>query len=149
MKRILKLRTCSLFGILFFSCANDSKHLKIGTADELRKELKGVENEKITPSANIGELEAEVNNGGLNQYFFNSSGQNCFETLRLLKNTGKIKTAAILEQAIITIDPNKLSEEKLIEKLRKREVEGLDNDSINAKLDSLDNEFFKYPDGEL
>jgi hypothetical protein len=122
--------------------------MKIGTAEEIRKELKGVENEKVTPSANISELEAEINNGGLNQYFFNSSGQNCFATLRLLKSTGKTKTASILEQAIMLINPNKLSEVELIEKLRKREVQELDNDSINAKLDSLDNEFFN-PDGDL
>ena len=45
--------------------------MKIGTAEEIRKELKGVENERVTPSANIGELEAEVNIGVINKYFFN------------------------------------------------------------------------------
>src|SRR4030095_9516711 len=90
--------------LLFFSfsvlgCAEREKQLKVDTADNVRKELKQVENEKVVPSANVSELEREVNNGGLNQYFFNSSGQNCFETLRMLKRTGKTKTAALLEAA--------------------------------------------------
>ena len=140
--------------ILFFSfsvlgCAEREKQLKVDTADNLRKELKHVENEKVVPSANVSELESEVNNGGLSQYFFNSSGQNCFETLRMLKRTGKIKTAAILEAAIKTINPNNLPENELIEKLRRRQVIELDDDKVNAKLDSLDNEFYKYPDGDL
>ena len=135
--------------MLILGCSNNSKHIKIGTAEQLRKELRGMENEKITPIANISELEMEVNNGGFSQYFFNSSGQNCFETLRLLKSTGKTKTADLLEQAILLINPDKLSEPDLLEKIRKREVDELDNATVNTKLNSLDNEFFKYPDGPL
>ena len=97
----------------------------------------------------IEELEMEVNNGGLNQYFFNSSGQNCFEALKELKKNKKSKTAKILESAINLINPKKLSNEDLIEKLRNREVEELDNEKINAKLELLDLEFYKYPDGNL
>ena len=140
--------------LLFFSffvwgCAERKKQLKVDTAENLRKELKQVENEKIVPSANVSELEREVNNGGLSQYFFNSSGQNCFETLRMLQRTGKTKTAAILETAIKAINPNNLSENEFIEKLRRRQVIELDDDKVNSKLDSLDNEFYKYPDGDL
>jgi hypothetical protein len=140
--------------LLFFSfsvlgCAEREKQLKVDTADNVRKELKQVENEKVVPSANVSELEREVNNGGLNQYFFNSSGQNCFETLRMLKRTGKTKTAALLEAAIKAINPGNLPENELIENLRRRQVIELDDDKVNAKLDSLDNEFYKYPDGDL
>ncbi|RXM47701.1 DUF4375 domain-containing protein [Flavobacterium sp. YO12] len=101
------------------------------------------------PTANIEELEMEVNNGGFNQYFFNSSGQNCFETLKSLKKNKKFKTAKILESAINLINPKKLSNEDLIKKLRNREVEELNNEKINTKLELLDLEFYKYPDGNL
>ena len=96
----------------------------------------------------IEELEMEVNNGGFNQYFFNS-GQNCFEALNALKKNKKFKTAKILESAIDLINPKKLSNEDLIEKLRNREVEELDNEKINTELEVLDLEFYKYPDGNL
>lgn len=149
MKTFINLPIITFSRLLFFSCSDDNKHKKVGTAEELHKELRGVENERVTPFANIGVLEAEIINGGFNQYFFNSSGQNCFATLRLLKSTSKTKTAAILEHAIMLINPNKLSEAELIKKLRKREVDELNDDSDKAKLDSLDNEFFKSPDGVL
>ena len=87
-------------------------------------------------------FESEVNNGGLNQYFFNSSGQNCFETLRYFKQTGKVEEAKILEEAINLINPQKLSEKELLEKLRKRSVDELDDSVINKKLDELDNQFY-------
>ncbi|HEX9957960.1 MAG TPA: DUF4375 domain-containing protein, partial [Fibrella sp.] len=48
------------------------------------------------PTANIELLEAEVENGGFGQYFFNSSGVDCFETLRALEKNGKTQTARIL-----------------------------------------------------
>lgn len=101
------------------------------------------------PTANIEELEVEVNNGGFNQYFFNSSGQNCFETLKVLKKKKKFKTAKILESAINLINPKKLPNEDLIKKLRNQEVEELNNEKTNTQLELLDLEFYKYPDGNL
>ncbi|SEP31661.1 MULTISPECIES: DUF4375 domain-containing protein [unclassified Flavobacterium] len=100
------------------------------------------------PKANIEQLEMEVNNGGFNQYFLNC-GQNCFETLKALKKNNKPKTAKILESAISLINPKKLSNKILIEKLRNQEVEELYNEEISASLNKLDLEFYKYPDGNL
>jgi uncharacterized protein DUF4375 len=116
---------------------------KIDTYENLKKELKGVELEKTTPHADPGGFESEVNNGGLNQYFFNSSGQNCFETLRYFKQTGKVEEAKILEEAIKLINPKKLSEEELVDKLRKRTVDELDDSVVNKKLEILDETFFE------
>lgn len=79
----------------------------------------------------------EVNNGGLNQYFFNC-GQNCFETLKALKKNNNPKTAKILESAISLINPKKLSNKALIERLRNRECEELENEEINKSLYKLD-----------
>ncbi len=130
-----------LLTLLNSSCHTNEK--KVNTYDNLKKDLKGKELEKIVAHADSDEFEAEVNNGGLNQYFFNSSGQNCFETLRYFKKTGNTKNAVILEKAINLINPKKHTEEELIENLRKRVVDELEDSVINSKLEELDNEFYK------
>ena len=135
-------------GLVSSSCAQNKSNKNIDTYENVKKELKGVELPNEKPKADIEEFEMEVNNGGLNQYFLNA-GQNCYETLRELQKTKKVKTAAILQQAIALINPSKLSEKALIDKLRKREVEELYDDNISEKLDKLDETFFTYPDGAL
>lgn len=90
------MKQVALLLIIFLICSckqnskdTESLHGKIGTAEELRKAIKESGNDAnqiFEPiRANISELEAEINNGGFNQYFFNSSGQNCFETLKALE----------------------------------------------------------------
>lgn len=149
MDKFLKIQLLLLI-FVFSSCAqkNSSENGKIDTYENVKKELKGTEIAKENPKANIDELEMEVNNGGFNQYFLNS-GQNCFETLKALKKNGKAKTAKLLESAINLINPNQISETEFIEKLRKREVEELYDEKINAELNKLDEAFYKYPDGSL
>jgi len=119
------------------------------TYKNIKEELKQIENPEIIPHADIDELEMEVNNGGFNQYFFNSSGQNCFETMKELRRKGKTRTAKLLEDAIKLINPNNLPEKDLIEKLRKRKVAELDDETINEKLNKLDILFYENPDGNL
>jgi len=126
--------------LMVISC--QGKERRIDTYENLKKDLKGVELEKTIPVEDPGGFENEVNNGGLNQYFFNSSGQNCFETLRYFKRTGKMEEAQILEDAINLINPKKLSENELIERLRKRTVDELDASIVNKKLNELDEKFY-------
>jgi uncharacterized protein DUF4375 len=47
----------------------------------------------------VGELEAEVNNGGFDQFFFNSAGDNASKTIEALEVIGAQKTAAIVRRA--------------------------------------------------
>jgi hypothetical protein len=47
----------------------------------------------------VEELEAEVNNGGFDQYFFNSSGRNAAGTLEALRAIGAQQTADIVRGA--------------------------------------------------
>ncbi len=138
MKKILKIQI--LFLIFVFSSCTQKK---------LSGSEKVGEIEKTIPKADIAELETEINNGGFNQYFINSSGQNCYETLKTLKKNGKLKTAKLLEKAIILINPNKISEKVFIEKLSKNEVDELYNEKISVELEKLDAEFYKYLDGNL
>ena len=136
---------------VFSSCAqkSSSENGKVDTYENAKKELKGTGIEKVTPKANIDELEMEINNGGFNQYFINSSSQNSYETLKALKKNGKAKTAKLLENAINLINPNHISEDEFLEKLRKRQVKELYDEKICAELNKLDEAFYKYPDGSL
>ena len=139
----MKALKAATFISLILACSCHSNERKIDTYENLTKELKGVENEKVTPHADPEEFASEVNNGGLNQYFFNSSGQNCFATLQYFKARGMTKEAEILEKAIDLINPKKLPEEVLIENLRRRIVSELDDSIINEKLNELDNHYYK------
>jgi hypothetical protein len=138
----------SFVGLASSGCAQDKQNKSIDTYENVKKELSGVDVSNEKPKGDIEEFEMEVNNGGLNQYFLNA-GQNCFETLRELQKTKKVKTAAILQRAIALVNPNKLSEKDLIAKLRSREVEELFNEKISEQLSKLDEEFYKYLDGAL
>ena len=142
MRQLIKFQLL-LFIYVFSSCAQKN------SSENVNEQLKGTEVEKVIPKANIDELEMEVNNGGFNQYFINSSSQNCYETLKALKKNGKAKTAKLLESAINLINPNHISENEFLEKLRKREVEELYDENISVELNKLDTEFYKYPDGSL
>ena len=44
-------------------------------------------------------LETEVNNGGFDQYYFNSRGTLAIETVEALKKIGAVETAGLLEAA--------------------------------------------------
>jgi hypothetical protein len=44
-------------------------------------------------------LEAEVNNGGFDQYYFNSAGDLAMQTVEALKAIGAVKTAVLLDCA--------------------------------------------------
>jgi hypothetical protein len=103
----------------------------------------------IPTQPDIDGLERDVNNGGFNQYFFNASGKNCYATLDQLKKSGKLKTADLLETAINTVNTDKLTKKELIIVIVNRELKSLDNNEVIAILDSLDQMFFKYPDGSL
>lgn len=79
----------------------------------------------------VGEIEAEVNNGGFSQYFFNSSGKNANKAVKALENIGARHTAELLKEAISVCkksDTDELSDEQ------------------EEKLNELDDKFYKYED---
>ncbi len=89
----------------------------------------------------VEELEAEVNNGGFDQFFFNSSGDNSAETIEALKLIGACAMADILTRAASKFPdqcppPNRFDRQRLL-----REVSP-DADGF----DELDREFYAYPD---
>ncbi|MFV0190838.1 DMP19 family protein [Empedobacter falsenii] len=87
-------------------------------------------------------FEKEINNGGLNQFFYNSSGEFSFETVQSLKEIKAFYTATILEEAICQFPNNNVpkdrdSREEIIE-----EIEHIANDV----WEDLDSKLYEYED---
>lgn len=87
-------------------------------------------------------LERQINNGGFNQYFYNSSGDFAHETLTSLRTIGANKTEKILQHAIDqfpkSIVPKDNAERRVI-------VEQIE-DKANEAWEQLDQAFYKYDD---
>lgn len=84
-------------------------------------------------------LEAEVNNGGFHQFFFNSSGQLVPETCEALTAVGANETRRLLEQAVAIAFPNGYPADP--ERVRE---ELADFDDVSDALEPLDSMFFSY-----
>jgi hypothetical protein len=89
----------------------------------------------------VQNLEREVNNGGFEQYFYNSSGDNAQETLSALAEIGAHRTLNILQLAINEF-PNQVVPVDREE--RQNILDSLENAS--AAWDLLDQKFFLYED---
>ncbi len=87
-------------------------------------------------------LEREINNGGFEQYFRNSSVDNAHETILSLTAIGAYKTADILQQAIDQF-PNK--QVSRVREERIKTIEQIEN-AVNEVWNKLDQIFFKYED---
>lgn len=87
-------------------------------------------------------LEREINNGGFNQFFCNSSGDNAHETILSLQAIGATKTATLLQKAIDQF-PNKTVPAERDERVEMVEqIEEMANDV----WEELDEEFFACED---
>ena len=87
-------------------------------------------------------LEADVNNGGFDQYFFNSSGDQAWFAPAALKSIGAHLMAAIVERANAKFGeagPPRDSDE------RQEALLGL-TDADEEVWEALDQEFYAYPD---
>ena len=87
-------------------------------------------------------LEREINNGGFNQYFLNSSGDFAHPTVESLKIIGAHKTAELLQQAIdqfpdSTVPSNRKMRLELFTQIEKKA------DPVWQELDKM---FFAYDD---
>lgn len=90
----------------------------------------------------VWELEAEVNNGGFKQYFWNSSGRYAPQASGALRNIGAVKIAAIVDDAIKAIggDPPWRDDVQ-----RRLHVDAMPQ-AAKARLSALDKQFFAYPE---
>ena len=90
----------------------------------------------------VENLEREVNNGGFNQFYFNSSGDYAHETLNGLNTIGAHRMADILTKAN-SVWPNQTVPKDWTERQNVQET-------IEEKADPVwqqcDNDFYEYPD---
>ena len=85
-------------------------------------------------------LEEQVNNGGFDQFFFNSSGDFTYEILDAYKNIGANKTAKIIYDAIQAFPKLPISKDT---QTRRNIMEDL-SDEISEKWNKLDDKFYEY-----
>jgi hypothetical protein len=85
-------------------------------------------------------LEAEVNNGGFNQYFYNTSGQFIDETHLGFVAIGASKSAEVVEKAVETI----MNEKEMQLEMRQRgTIEAFSESYKKTKLGDCDKEFYE------
>jgi hypothetical protein len=87
-------------------------------------------------------LEREINNGGFNQYFINSSGDFAHQTIQSLTAIGATTTADILQKAIDQFPDKKVPQDRderieLVEQIE---------ETANEVWEELDGKFFEYAD---
>ena len=85
-------------------------------------------------------LEREINNGGFNQYFFNSSGNFALETVESLKAIGAHKTADILFHAISCFPDGQVPKDQ---EHRQKIIEVIE-ETANDKWQQLEDKFMSY-----
>jgi hypothetical protein len=90
----------------------------------------------------IWELESEVNNGGFDQYFLNSSGDNARYCVSALEKIGAMNFAALVKQANSVFENGEPPADPGI---RQPQVVKF-SDEQKKFLGELDQKFFKYPD---
>ncbi|MBA3860271.1 MAG: hypothetical protein C0507_25470 [Cyanobacteria bacterium PR.3.49] len=82
-------------------------------------------------------FDRELSNGGIDQFFYNSSGFYTFETLTALQRIGASISASILEEGIRLID---LSEAEM--KLRMKRFEAVKQKDLKTIFALLDSKFY-------
>lgn len=90
----------------------------------------------------VDALEREVNNGGFDQFFRNSSGDTAAETLAALERIGAIQAAGLLREALAAFPggvapPDRNEREKLVDAM---------DDAVGDSWSELDGRFQDYPD---
>ncbi len=89
----------------------------------------------------IESLEAEINNGGFDQFFYNSSGDDTAETIQALEAIGAADTSDIVRRAA-ALFPGSMPPK---DRLARQEILLKISPDADA-FDELDGEFCGYPD---
>jgi hypothetical protein len=87
----------------------------------------------------VNGVEADVNNGGFHQFFFNSAGDRVAGGVAALKRIGAHQAAAIVEEACARFSDGGPSADRFT---RQKQLDELDLECF----EDLDDRFFEYPD---
>lgn len=88
----------------------------------------------------VWQLEAEVNNGGFDQYFRNSAGEHAPWAIEALEEIGAPNCAAIVRRAV------RLVVGEVGEWQKARGAFLAASPDLEGALETLDQEFYRYPD---
>jgi hypothetical protein len=87
-------------------------------------------------------LEREVNNGGFEQFFFNSSGDTALETVAALERLGAAHTAGLVRRAVSVFPPGRPAADR---DEREKQLAALPENTRDAWR-ALDEAFLEYRD---
>src|SRR5690606_9411899 len=90
----------------------------------------------------VGNLEREVNNGGFQQFYLNTSGDYAHETYDALKTIGATTMAEILDKANSTWPKQTVPKNTII----RQKVQDTIEEQAEIVWDQCDADFYKYPD---
>jgi hypothetical protein len=90
----------------------------------------------------VENLEREINNGGFNQFFFNSSGDFTHETVKALKVINAFKTSDIVTKSI-SVWPN---QDVPKDRAKRQDILEQIEEGANPIWNECDEEFYKYQD---
>lgn len=90
----------------------------------------------------VEQLEMEINNGGFDQFFFNSAGDFTKETVDSLNIINAGKTATIVIEAMRLFPDNEVPKDRYI----RQDVMDKIRNQAKPKWDELDKQFYKYED---
>lgn len=87
-------------------------------------------------------FEGEINNGGFDQFFFNSSGDLAHETLLALHRIQAPETATILHEAMEAFPASPIPKDTGARRLLMEDLPS----TISEEWDELDERFYEYPE---
>jgi hypothetical protein len=116
---------------------------KIATDYEIKKGYKS-----LSPIGkilyNVYWVEAEVNNGGFNQYFYNSSGDHAMDAIESLDRIGAAQTRELLQSAINNFPNSNVPSDR---EERIRVLSSIDPN--NMLFDNLDDRFYNLSEDRM
>jgi hypothetical protein len=100
--------------------------------------------EGLTPAERVvfclDSLEREVNNGGFEQYFLNTSGDHCLDAPAALRTLGAPQTSRVVEKAIAVFRAGGPARDQ---ETREQQIDALSSKQ-RGLLESLDDAFMQY-----
>jgi hypothetical protein len=96
--------------------------------------------------ATIWWLEAEVNNGGFDQYFHNSAGDMAFYAAIALSKIGAHKMASITQKALDIFGSAGPPKDRTLRMNRLEEIQNKNEELYEQLIDKFSHEFTDYPD---
>lgn len=90
----------------------------------------------------IENLEREINNGGFNQFYFNSSGDYSHQTVDALLKIGAKRTSKIVQKANSEFPYSQVPKDQTTRQILLEQIE----EESNSTWELCDQEFYKYED---